>query len=83
MLQEWKHDRIVSFLPTANVVALFAARGLGIPVIVGERMFPAFLGLGWLHDALEVRLGFFEQIVYLTGCFHAAEPTTSNDETGQ
>ncbi len=49
VLQEWKPDRIISFLPTANVVALLAARGLGIPVIVGERMFPAFLGLGWLQ----------------------------------
>jgi glycosyltransferase involved in cell wall biosynthesis len=49
VLQAWKPDRIISFLPTANVVALLAARGLGIPVIVGERMFPAFLALGWLQ----------------------------------
>ena len=49
VLREWRPDRIISFLPTANVVALLAARGLGIPVIVGERMFPAFLGLGWLQ----------------------------------
>ena len=56
MLQELQPDRIVSFLPTANVVALLAARGLGIPVIVGERMFPAFLGLGWLQRHARDRL---------------------------
>ena len=49
VLREWQPDCIVAFLPTANVVALLAARGLGIPVVVGERMFPAFLGLGWLQ----------------------------------
>ncbi len=51
---QWQPDCVVSFLPTANVVALLAAGRVAagrrrIPVIVGERMYPAFLGLGRLQ----------------------------------
>jgi len=49
LLEQWQPDCVVSFLPTANVVALLAARRAHIPVIVGERMYPAFLGLGGLQ----------------------------------
>ena len=56
LLRRWQPDCVVSFLPTANVVALLAAGPLRIPVIVGERMFPAFLGLGRLQGMARDRV---------------------------
>jgi glycosyltransferase involved in cell wall biosynthesis len=45
-LKNIKPDVIVSFLTEANVIALWSARGLGIPVVVSERNQPDRPGLG-------------------------------------
>lgn len=45
-------DAIVSFQPTANLHALLAARGLGVPVIVSERNDPAHFDLGVWKNSL-------------------------------
>ncbi len=42
IFRETHSDGILSFIDTTNVVTLLAARGLGIPVVVGERMDPHF-----------------------------------------
>lgn len=42
LVRETNPDVIISFLTNVNVVVLFAARGLGVPVIVCERTNPAF-----------------------------------------
>ena len=46
VLNDFKPDIIVAFTTEANVVALWAALGLGIPVVVSERNQPDRLGLG-------------------------------------
>lgn len=51
-LNDFKPDVIVAFITEANVVALWAAFGLGIPVIVSERNQPDRPGLGaWRRAA--------------------------------
>src|SRR5581483_11320557 len=45
-LQEFKPDAVVAFTTEANVVALWAAAGLGVPVVVAERNQPDRPGLG-------------------------------------
>ena len=44
-------DVMVAFLPPVNVAALLAARGLGVPVVVSERIYPPAFPLGpvWHH----------------------------------
>jgi len=48
-LKELRPDTVVAFMTEANVVALAAAKGLGIPVVVSERNQPDRPGLGRLH----------------------------------
>jgi glycosyltransferase involved in cell wall biosynthesis len=51
-LNDFRPDVIVSFMTEANVVALWAAFGLGIPVVVSERNQPDRPGLGaWRRAA--------------------------------
>lgn len=47
-----KPDLIISFLDTLNVIVLLATRGLGIPVIVSERIDPAGWNLGRAWELL-------------------------------
>jgi glycosyltransferase involved in cell wall biosynthesis len=44
-----KSDAVVSFLDTTNVLTLLATRGLGVPVLVSERIDPQFeeIGKAW------------------------------------
>lgn len=53
MAQEFKPDAIVSFLTHVNVAALMATWGLGVRVVVSERIHPPAMALGrilpWLR----------------------------------
>ncbi len=49
VLRELRPDAVVAFMTEANVVAIWAARGLGIPVVVSERNQPDRPGLGRSH----------------------------------
>ncbi|HEX4823846.1 MAG TPA: glycosyltransferase family 4 protein [Candidatus Polarisedimenticolaceae bacterium] len=49
---EEKPDRIVSFIDATNVLALIAARGRGIPVVVSERIDPHHHTIPWGWRAL-------------------------------
>jgi glycosyltransferase involved in cell wall biosynthesis len=48
-LRELRPDVIVAFMTEANVIALWASRGLGIPVVVSERNQPDRPGLSRAH----------------------------------
>jgi glycosyltransferase involved in cell wall biosynthesis len=48
-LHELHPDVLVAFMTEANVVALAAARGLGVPVVISERNQPDRPGLGTVH----------------------------------
>ena len=41
LAREYRPDRVLSFLTNVNVTALLALRGLGLPIVVGERTDPA------------------------------------------
>ena len=49
VLREVRPDFVVAFMTEANAVAIWAARGLRLPVVVSERNQPDRPGLGWLH----------------------------------
>ena len=49
LLRELHPDIVVAFMTEANVVALWACRGLGVPVVISERNQPDRPGLGRLH----------------------------------
>ncbi|WP_368655472.1 glycosyltransferase [Castellaniella ginsengisoli] len=42
LARECRPDRVLSFLTNVNVTALLALRGLGLPLVVGERTDPAY-----------------------------------------
>ena len=49
-LSKWRPDALLSFIDRANVIALMAAAGLGLRVVVSERTHPAHyrgLSLSW------------------------------------
>jgi len=49
LLRELSPDIVVAFMTEANVVTLWACRGLGVPVVISERNQPDRPGLGTLH----------------------------------
>ena len=49
LLKELRPDVIVAFMTEANVVALWASRGLNVPVVISERNQPDRPGLGQIH----------------------------------
>jgi GalNAc-alpha-(1->4)-GalNAc-alpha-(1->3)-diNAcBac-PP-undecaprenol alpha-1,4-N-acetyl-D-galactosaminyltransferase len=49
LLRQFHPDVVVSFMTEANVVALRACRGLGVPVVISERNQPDRPGLGRLR----------------------------------
>ncbi len=49
LVKELHPDAVVAFMTEANVVALAAAKGLGIPVVVSERNQPDRPGLARVH----------------------------------
>jgi glycosyltransferase involved in cell wall biosynthesis len=49
VLRELRPDVVVAFMTEANVIALWASRGLGVPVVVSERNQPDRPGLGRAH----------------------------------
>lgn len=51
-IREVAPDVIVSFLPHVNVTAVIAARGLGIPVVISERVHPPAVPLGRVLESL-------------------------------
>jgi GalNAc-alpha-(1->4)-GalNAc-alpha-(1->3)-diNAcBac-PP-undecaprenol alpha-1,4-N-acetyl-D-galactosaminyltransferase len=48
-LREFAPDAVVAFMTEANVIALWASQGLGVPVVVSERNQPDRPGLGTAH----------------------------------
>jgi len=48
-LRELHPDAVVAFMTEANVIALWASRGLGVPVVISERNQPERPGLGRAH----------------------------------
>ena len=49
VLRERNPDALVAFMTEANVIALWASQGLGVPVVVSERNQPDRPGLGTVH----------------------------------
>ena len=49
VLRELHPDVVVAFMTEANVIALWASRGLGVPVVISERNQPERPGLGRAH----------------------------------
>jgi glycosyltransferase involved in cell wall biosynthesis len=49
LLRDIRPDIVVAFMTEANVLALCAAKGLGVPVVISERNQPDRPGLGALH----------------------------------
>jgi glycosyltransferase involved in cell wall biosynthesis len=49
LLRELRPDVAVAFMTEANVVALLASLGLGVPVVISERNQPDLPGLGKAH----------------------------------
>ena len=49
VLRELHPDMAVAFMTEANVIALWARRGLGVPVVISERNQPDRPGLGHAH----------------------------------
>ena len=49
VLRERNPDAVVAFMTEANVIALWASQGLGVPVVVSERNQPDRPGLGTVH----------------------------------
>ena len=49
VLRELHPDVAVAFMTEANVIALWASRGLGVPVVISERNQPDRPGLGHAH----------------------------------
>jgi glycosyltransferase involved in cell wall biosynthesis len=49
VLRELRPDVVVAFMTEANVIALWAALGLGVPVVISERNQPDRPGLGRAH----------------------------------
>jgi GalNAc-alpha-(1->4)-GalNAc-alpha-(1->3)-diNAcBac-PP-undecaprenol alpha-1,4-N-acetyl-D-galactosaminyltransferase len=49
LLRELHPDVGVAFMTEANVIALWASRGLGVPVVISERNQPDRAGLGRAH----------------------------------
>ena len=49
VLRELNPDAVVAFMTEANVIALWASQGLGVPVVVSERNQPDRPGLGTVH----------------------------------
>ena len=49
LLRELRPDVVVAFMTEANVVALWASLGLGVPVVISERNQPDRPGLGTVH----------------------------------
>jgi len=49
VLRKLRPDVIVAFMTEANVIALWASQGLGVPVVISERNQPDRPGLGKLH----------------------------------
>jgi glycosyltransferase involved in cell wall biosynthesis len=47
-----KPQIVVSFMDTTNVLTLFATLGLGVPVVVSERIHPAYHDIGAIRGAL-------------------------------
>lgn len=52
LVREERADVVASFLPHVNVAVLMAARGLGVPVVVGERTYPPARAIGRVWSAL-------------------------------
>jgi glycosyltransferase involved in cell wall biosynthesis len=55
-LQSWPPDVVLSFIDVANVNALWAARGTGIPVVVSERIHPPCHHVRWLERLVRPHL---------------------------
>ena len=51
-LRESRPDLIVSFMDISNVLALFAARRLKVPVIITEHTHPEHYRIGWTWETL-------------------------------
>jgi glycosyltransferase involved in cell wall biosynthesis len=49
LLRELHPDVVVAFMTEANVIALWASQGLGVPVVISERNQPDRPGLGRIH----------------------------------
>lgn len=60
-------DVVVSFLDTTNVLTLLATRGLGIPVVVSERIDPRFWEIGTAWSLLRrITYPFADRVVVQT-----------------
>lgn len=52
MVCDMRADVVLSFLPHVNVAALVTTRGLGVPVVVGERIYPPAMPVGAVWSLL-------------------------------
>lgn len=52
MVRSFRADVVLSFLPQVNVGALLATRGIGVPVVVAERVYPPAFRIGAIRSQL-------------------------------
>src|SRR2546428_91834 len=52
VIRESRPDAVISFMVWVNVLVLLATRGLGVPVLISERVDPTLHDIGKLWDAL-------------------------------
>ena len=75
-VREEKPGRILSFIDATNVLALIAAAGTGIPVVVSERVDPA-------HHAIPVAWRILRRLVYRWAFAIAVQRSSGNSSMGE
>lgn len=51
-IRDSKPDAVISFMDVTNVMVLIATRGLGVPVVVSERIDPRRYVIGWFWNTM-------------------------------
>lgn len=67
LVKTTRPDVVLSFLPQVNIVTLLATRGLNIPVVVSERVFPPAFKIGKIWERLrKITYPFAKRVVMQT-----------------
>jgi len=67
-IKQQKPELVISFMDTVNITTLLATIGLGIPVIISERIDPRYFQIGFFNKLLrKITYPFAKHIVVQTG----------------